>query len=106
MDRGDLYGEWGTKSQCARTLITPKGTKFAAPFDIKPDWLGHGEVWCRLIWSTEETTEDGLFAVARAICGEDAARDYTINFRLRGDKLTLKWSFQFTNGPLMRCNAR
>ena len=29
-----LLGEWGTDTQCARDLLTPKGTKYAAPFEL------------------------------------------------------------------------
>ena len=45
-----IYGEWGTNTQCARSLISPGGTKHATPFDIRESWLGHGGLWCRLSW--------------------------------------------------------
>lgn len=102
-DRTSLYGEWGTDTQCSRALITPKGTKLAAPFDIRPDWLGHGDVWCRLNWGTESSNDDGLFAVAQAICGEDNVRSYTLDFRLSGDELTLTWDRWHKTGPVTRC---
>jgi len=104
-DRTSLYGEWGSETQCTRSLITPKGTKLAAPYDIRPDWLGHGDVWCRLNWGSESSTADGLFAVARAICGEDTVRSYTIDFRLSGDKLILTWDRWHKAGPLERCDT-
>ncbi len=102
-DQGPLYGKWGTQTQCAGELLTPGGTKRATPFEIGKDWLGHGDVWCRLFWSTAAPTSDGLFAAARALCGEDAVVDYRINFNLDGSELTLIWNMQFENGPLMRC---
>ena len=101
-----LYGLWGTDAQCARELITPKGTKHASPFDIRPDWLGHGDVWCRLIWGSKEPTEDGYVATATGLCGEDAVRDYQIRFNLNGENLTVIWNMQHTNGPLQRCESR
>ncbi len=102
-DRELLYGEWGTKDQCARELITPNGTKLAAPFEIKSDWLGHGDVWCRLNWSNATSESNGLFIAAHGQCGEDSVINYRINFRLRGDKLTLSWNQWHKVGPLMRC---
>ncbi len=106
VDRESLYGEWGTEQQCHRELITPKGTKHAAPFTIGPDWFAHGEVWCRLIWSNVTLTTDGLFAMASSLCGEDAVRDYQVDFKLTGNVLTLIWNQEYKNGPLMRCTAR
>jgi len=104
-DRELLYGEWGTETQCARALITPKGTKLAEPFDIQKDWLGHGDLWCRLNWGTLAPEPDGLFTTAQAACGEDAVRGYNINFRLDGQELTLVWNLWHRVGPLRRCSA-
>ena len=102
-DQSSLYGIWGTEAQCTKALITPTGTKRAAPFDIGPDWLGHGDIWCRLNWGTVEQTATEIFAVAQAQCGEDAIRDYNIKFRLNESDLTLVWNLLIKNGPLMRC---
>lgn len=102
-DRAVLYGEWGSSAQCARALITPKGTKLAEPFSIQSEWLAHGDSWCRLTWGTVAHKPDGLFAVAHALCGEDSALGYTINFRLSGDELNLSWNLWHKVGPLMRC---
>lgn len=101
-----LFGEWGTKAQCTRTLVIPKGTKRAAPFNIQPDWLGHGDVWCRLKWSSDGSGVDNIYALAHAICGEDDTRDYQIRFNLSGDELTITWNLWHVNGPLTRCGAR
>jgi len=98
-----LQGLWGSEAQCSRALITPKGTKHAAPFDIRPDWLGHGDVWCRLNWTTVQSTETGTTAFANAICGEDTERNYQIGFNLDGDELTIAWNWTFQNGPMNRC---
>lgn len=103
MDPDRFYDVWGTEEQCSRQLLTPEGTKRAAPFDIRMGWLGHGDVWCRLNWGTVAPTEDGLFAIAQALCGEDSGRSYDVKFRLRGDQLTLVWNLWLRNGPLMRC---
>ena len=102
-DREALFGDWGTSAQCARELITPKGTKHAAPFVINSEWLRHGDSWCYLNWGTVAPSSDGLFAVAQAQCGEDAVRGYTINFRLNGEELNLSWDLWHKVGPLMRC---
>jgi len=103
MDREVLYGKWGTTAQCAESLIVENGTKRATPFDIRPDWLELGNVWCRLDWVYSKITSAGTFAVTRALCGEDSARDYQISFNLVGDELTLVWDERVKNGPLMRC---
>ncbi len=102
----ELYGVWGSEAQCARQLIIPKGTKRAAPFEIHRDWLGHGEVWCRLIWSSVVPSAQGLVAVATGLCGEDAVRDYQLRFNLSGEALTVIWNWQHANGPLQRCQSR
>ena len=106
VDRNKLYGEWGTEQQCQRALITPKGTKRAAPFDIGSDWFGHDDVWCRLIWSTVLQTPDGLVAMAKALCGEDSVRDYQAKFELTNDALSVTWNLLYKNGPLMRCTIK
>jgi len=98
-----LFGQWGTEAQCARTLISPKGTKKFAPFDIRQDWLGHGDIWCRLDWSTTRSSSAGLYAVAHGRCGEDTVREYQISFELSESELTLRWNQDFENGPLRRC---
>lgn len=98
-----LVGLWGTEAQCAGELITPKGTKHATPFDIRPDWLGNGDVWCRLNWTSVQTKATGTLAIAGAICGEDTERDYRITFRLVDDALTITWNLTFHNGPMKRC---
>ncbi len=98
-----LLGEWGTDTQCARDLLTPKGTKYAAPFELKPGWLGHDDLWCRMNWSYVRETADGVDALAYALCGEDTVRDYQIRVVLTGDQLNLTWNFFHSNGPLTRC---
>ena len=101
-DLDSLFGQWGTEQQCLQALITPKGTKRAAPFNIQADWLGHGDVWCRLNWLT---TDPDQVAMAHALCGEDNVQGYRINFILKGSELTLVWNLQLRNGPLMRCTS-
>jgi len=104
-DIESLVGVWGTEAQCSGSLITPKGTKRAEPFDLQSDWLGHGGVWCRLNWwSSSPTDADGRTAIAQAVCGEDGERDYQLRFNLDGDALTIIWNWQFKNGPLRRCS--
>ena len=98
-----LFGEWGTENQCARGLITPKGTKHAAPFEISKNWLGHGDLWCRLTWIGTDTNPDGQVSFAYGQCGEDAVRDFQIKFKLEGDELSLIWNTFHKNGPVMRC---
>lgn len=98
-----IVGVWGTDAQCAGALITPKGTKRAAPFEIHPDWLENGDVWCRLNWTSVQTRASDTRAIAEAVCGEDMERDYQITFRLIDDALTIVWDWTFQNGPMRRC---
>ena len=98
-----FYGIWGSEAQCARTLIIPQGTKHWSPFEISADWLKHGEVWCRIDWVNVVPREEGAYAVAQALCGEDDNRNYRINFNLVGDELTLIWNNEFANSALRRC---
>jgi len=106
LDQEILYGEWGTDTQCSRALISPKGTKHATPFNIQPDWLGQGDVWCRLSWLTVTENSDGVVALAHAQCGEDSARDYRITFELIEDSLNIRWNLSLKNGPLLRCDLQ
>ncbi len=98
-----FFGKWGTDIQCAGDLIIATGTKRAAPFEISDDWLGQGDVWCRLNWSGVTQADSRQTAVAQAICGEDDARNYRLRFDLSGDELKITWDLWHTNGPLNRC---
>lgn len=98
-----FYGKWGSDTQCTQALIVEGGTKRAAPFDIQPDWLGHGEVWCRLTWASVGQSESGAYAVVHALCGEDNVRDYQLRLSLALEQLWLVWNGQIENGPLRRC---
>jgi len=102
-DTEAFIGVWGTEKQCTKSLISPSGTKRAAPFEITSDWLNHDGIWCRLNWSSVGSGQDSLYAINRSICGEDDARNYHIKFDLNGDQLTIVWDFWHVNGPLMRC---
>ena len=102
-DRQVFYGTWGTAKQCERAPIKPGGTRPSAPFQIGPEWLRHGQVWCRLNWFPVETRGKALFTGAQAQCGEDSVRGYRLRLNLLGDELTLRWSFLLSNGPLRRC---
>ncbi|MEM7506965.1 MAG: hypothetical protein AAF415_09460 [Pseudomonadota bacterium] len=102
-EREVFYGTWGTPEQCTGTPIKPGGTVRAEPFEINPEWLRHGEVWCRLSWFPVEPREDGFFTGAQAQCGEDAVRGYRLGMELSGDELLLRWGFLLSNGPLQRC---
>jgi len=102
-EREALYGKWGTPKQCARELIKEGGTVLAEPFEINAQWLRQGQLWCRLNWFPTEVREDGLFTGAYALCGEDAAQSYTLGMVLSDSKLTLRWDFPLSNGPLERC---
>jgi hypothetical protein len=102
-DQQRLFGKWGTDAQCSRALLIPNGTKKAAPFDIRPNWLAHGDVWCRLIWLNAGTRSGNYFSIARALCGEDAVRNYYITFTLSNEELVLDWNLPLKNGPLKRC---
>ena len=99
-----MHGKWGTEAQCEEKLIIPEGTKRASPFIIQKDWLGHGDVWCRLNWLSATDSDESTVATARALCGEDSVIDYRIKFELTGDMLSIGWGIgSGSNGPLMRC---
>jgi len=104
-ERAVFYGSWGTPEQCSRLPITPGGTVLAEPFEIDAQWLGHGQLWCRLNWLPIEPRENGYFSGAQAACGEDAVRGHFLGMRLSGDQLTLTWNFGLINGPLKRCTG-
>lgn len=101
--RTPLYGTWGTAAQCTGALIKPGGTRRATPFELRPGWLRHGGLWCRLAWFPPIPRDGGLFAGAIAHCGEDSARSYRLGLSLAGDELTLIWDDALANGPLRRC---
>ncbi|MEM7429230.1 MAG: hypothetical protein AAF441_24360 [Pseudomonadota bacterium] len=102
-ERKPFYGTWGTAKQCAGAPIKPGGTVRAEPFEIGPEWLRHGQIWCRLKWFPVQPRSEGLFTGAQAQCGEDAVSDYFLRMQLSGSDLTLRWGFLLQNGPLARC---
>lgn len=73
------------------------------PFEIGPEWLRQGQLWCMLSWGPVERRENGLFSAAHARCGEDSVRQYLLGVKLEQDELTLRWDFPVKNGPLRRC---
>ena len=101
-----IYGVWGDARQCARATILEVGTRRAAPVEIADGWLRHGTIWCRLTWLTAEQRADGLFASARALCGEDGALGYRLDAVLAGEELSLIWDEALVNGPMRRCEVR
>lgn len=100
-----FFGKWGTDKQCAGDLIIPGGTRHAAPFEIGKEWLGHGDVWCRLFWINTGSSQQGTMPlpVRCALCGEDDVRDYRINFQLQDNLLSLIWNQHITNDRLKHC---
>ncbi len=104
--RDALYGLWGDARQCARQPIVAGATLRAEPFEIGPGWLRHGAIWCRLTWFPAEPRGDGLYVSTRALCGEDSAQSYRLDFALAGGTLTMIWDESVANGPLQRCANR
>ncbi|MEL7462962.1 MAG: hypothetical protein AAFN79_02780 [Pseudomonadota bacterium] len=102
-EREPLYGSWGSPVQCAGAPLKPGGTVMAAPFDIGQDWLQQGGLWCRLSWGPLERRETGVFAAARAQCGEDGVNGYFVTMETKGETMTIRWDFLRVNGPLGRC---
>ncbi|MEO1491384.1 MAG: hypothetical protein AAFV19_04435 [Pseudomonadota bacterium] len=102
-ERAVFYGTWGSPEQCRGAPIIEGGTARAAPFEIGPDWLSHGETWCRLNWFPIEARASGFFTGAFAQCGEDTIRSYMLAMDLSDGDLQLRWDFFTSNGPLARC---
>ena len=105
-ERHVFHGTWGTQAQCVGEPIKPGGSVKAAPYVIGPEWLRHGQTWCRLDWFPIEPREGGLFSGAHAHCGEDAVRSYLLGMNLARGELTLRWNLFTSAGPLSRCPAR
>ncbi|MEO1612063.1 MAG: hypothetical protein AAFU55_06885 [Pseudomonadota bacterium] len=106
-EREALYGTWGAPAQCAGDPIKPGGTVMASPFEVGPEWLRQGALWCRLSWGPLERRETGVFAAARAQCGEDGVNGYFVTMETKGETkgetMTIRWDFLRVNGPLDRC---
>jgi len=102
-ERTLLYGTWGDTRQCTGAMLQPGGTLRAAPFVIDAGWLRHGQTWCRLTWFPVQPHPGGLFVSTRALCGEDSARGFRLDFTLQDDALRLIWDEALVNGPLHRC---
>ena len=98
-----FFGTWGTPAHCAKQPIKPGGTVLAEPFEIGPDWLRHGQLWCALTWGPVQGRASGSFSAAHARCGEDAVRDYFLRFNLENGSLTLRWGPFLSNSELRRC---
>lgn len=99
-----VLGVWGDAARCEGDLLIEGGTKRAAPFEIGPDWLRHGEVWCKLGWFPGSPRNDGIFVTAQALCGEDSVQPYRLDMDLSGSELTLIWDEALINGPFGRCD--
>lgn len=99
-----IYGTWGSAAQCIGAPSIAGGTRRAAPVEISESWLRQGEIWCRLDWfdTGAAGVSRGYFA-ARALCGEDAARDHALGAHFDGSTLTLIWNQEWIDGPLQRC---
>ena len=104
-DRSMFYGLWGTEQQCTRQPMIPDGTIRHEPYHIDRDWLRHGKTWCHLSWFPIQPRPDGAFTGARAQCGEDSVRGYTLRLNLTGDAMTLRWDVFWAKGPLKRCDG-
>jgi len=106
--RESLYGTWGTEGQCRGALIVEGGTVRASPVDIDERWLAQGGIFCVLTWFGATERPGELFASAHAVCGEDSAQGYRLDFVLRRDshQMTLIWDERLFNGPLTRCDTR
>ena len=102
-ERTALYGTWGTEKQCSGAPIKQGGTVLSAPFVINQQWMQHGQLWCKLNWFPIEKRKNGIFTGARAQCGEDSIRSYSIGMELSGEELVLRWDFPHKNGPLKQC---
>lgn len=98
-----FYGTWGTEKQCKRELFKESGTVRAAPYIISQQWLKQGTLWCSLNWGPTEKQSTGQQSAANAHCGEDSIRSYFLGFKIKDEKLTLRWDFLRANGPLKRC---
>jgi len=102
-----VHGLWGTAAQCAQELIKPGGTRLAEPFEIGPEWLRQGDIWCKLTWFDPQERAQGIFIGARARCGEDSLQGFWLGmaFDRSGDaeQLSLIWNENLVNGPLERC---
>ncbi len=105
-DRTALYGTWGSPGQCAGDVLVPGGSKRAEPFEIRAGWLRQGDMWCLLSWFPVQPRDDGLFATARARCGEDSVQGYRVDMVLDSDVLTLIWDEGLINDGLARCDRR
>ena len=104
-ERAPLYDTWGTPKQCEHVLLKPGGTVTAHPFEIRPGWLRHGDLWCRLNWFPATPRADGMFVSSRALCGEDSAQGFRLDMVLGADGLRLIWDERLVNGPMQRCSG-
>ena len=104
-----IFGRWGSPAQCAGAIMVPGGSKRAEAIVISRDWLRQGAIWCRLIWFEPQQRDSGLYAGARAGCGEDAARFYWLGLSLDQTPpepmLTVIWDESLVNGPMARCRV-
>ncbi len=102
-DHAAFHGTWGTPEQCKRLPLKSGGTVLASPFEIEKRWLKQGSLWCSLNWGPVEKRQGNLYSSAHAQCGEDAVRNYFLGMKLSDNKLTLRWHFPKSNGPLAQC---
>lgn len=99
-----LIASWGTSAQCQahKQNITHDMTLF--PVVISDQWLQQGFMYCLVRWLNQQNDEQELRARAYLQCGEDNLRDYQVFFKLKDDKLRIRWSEDFTTDNLQRCD--
>lgn len=103
-EQDPFLGVWGTTKQCNRAPLKEGGSVLAEPFEIRPGWLRQGSLWCKLSWFPIQDHGSSVFASTRALCGEDSARVYRLDFSQNPKGLYLIWDEQLVNGPLIECS--
>ncbi len=97
-----LLATWGSNQQCAAARDDADALHLH-PFEIGREWLRQGPIYCYLTWLSSQPLTDGSESLAFARCGEDTLREYRVFFLLRDQRLSIRWSEDFTSAELGRC---
>lgn len=100
-----FFGTWGNRTQCDAGKTSRLDDFRMQPYRLSDEWLQHGFLYCFVGWRAYRQHGDRHLANVWLRCGEDTVRRYDAVLSLSDDRLTIRWSRDFTTRALERCDG-